>query len=127
MARISKDVVIGDNTYRITQMPGDKVVRKMLWLMKFGGIVAEGITSHGNWVSAVAVALVSQDDEEVMTFIKDLMGHITKNNVVINFNEEFAGNCSLLIDLVQESLMLNYGDVFTKLGFNFPQVAVEPS
>lgn len=40
----------------------------------------------------------------------------TKNNLAINFDNEFAGKYTQLFELVKEIVMFNFGSVFTMLG-----------
>lgn len=118
MALKQKEVEINGDKYIIATIPGTDGVKLAARIAKFAGVVMEGSVVHGNMASAVAVALVSTDDDEIVDLVKQLAKKVTKNNIQVNFDNDFQGEYDVLLDIVKESLVLNFGSLFTKLGFN---------
>ena len=118
MAIKQKEIEINGDKYIISTIPGTDGVKLGARIAKFAGVVMEGAAVHGNMASAIAVALVSTDDDEIVDLVKQLAKKVTKNNIQVNFDNDFQGEYDVLLDIVKESLLLNFGSVFTKLGFN---------
>ncbi|MNG33800.1 hypothetical protein D3C84_1201320 [compost metagenome] len=53
---------------------------------------------------------------DVETLIKELIQTVSKSNMAINYDMEFAGEYDKLFLLVQEVVEFNFGSVFTLLG-----------
>ncbi|AGR89485.1 tail assembly chaperone [Pseudomonas phage PAK_P5] len=61
------------------------------------------------------------DEVEVEKMIIGMMTSVSKNNMEINFNEEFSADFGKLFQLVTEVVKLNFGSVFQALGFDGQQ------
>ena len=122
MAIKQKEIEINGDKYIISTIPGTDGVKLGARIAKFAGVVMEGVGTHGNLGSAIAVALVSTDDEEIVDLVKQLTKKVSKNNIQINFDNDFQGEYDVLLEIVKESLLLNFGSLFTKLGFNVQEM-----
>lgn len=75
-----------------------------------------------NIESAVIVALNSELDKvDSPALIKELLNSVTKDNMNLNFNDEFAGTYDKALLLVWEVIQFNFGSVFSLAGTRAPQ------
>ena len=69
------------------------------------------------------MSLLSGDNaDELVELVQELLSNVTKQGVVIDFDEEFSQNYDKMIKLVWEVLLLNYKDSFQNLATVFPQM-----
>lgn len=67
----------------------------------------------------ILMDLLSGDNaDELIDLVTDLVQGVTKNGSVIDFDEEFSQNYSVLLKLVFEVIKLNYLNSFQKLVSN---------
>lgn len=110
-----KTVTIGTDTYMITHMPATRGVRTMKQLAKLLGPALPAYQS-GSMVTAIGALLENLDNVDVENLLKELISTVSKNNMGINYDMEFAGKYDTLFKLAQEVVEFNFGSVFTLLG-----------
>lgn len=118
MAILQKDVMIGEDEYKLTQLPATKGVRVLKQLIKLVGPAAAEIFQEGNVGGAVDKLVENMDSVDVETLLKELVATAAKQNLAINFDSEFAGDYAKLLKLSKEVVEFNFGNVFTLIGSN---------
>lgn len=111
-----KDVTVGSEEYKITQMAATKGLKVLKQLVKLVGPAAAEIFQEGNVGGAVDKLVENIDVVDVEALFKELVATVSKQNMAINFDSEFAGNYALLLSLSKEVVEFNFGNVFTLLG-----------
>ncbi|MNG02914.1 hypothetical protein D3C85_585010 [compost metagenome] len=110
-----KNVTIKGVDYMLTHMPAGRGVRILKQLGKLAGPAFSSFQAGG--ISAAIAALFDNIDAvDVETLIKELIQTVSKSNMAINYDMEFAGEYDKLFLLVQEVVEFNFGSVFTLLG-----------
>lgn len=117
MAISQKEVNIKGTDYLITQLPGSKGVVVMKQLTKLLGPSLAEAQESGSMAGAIDKLIENIDSVDVLVLLQNLMTTVTKKNVQINFDLEFAGNYDGLFLLTKEVINLNFESVFTLLGF----------
>ncbi|HET8688017.1 MAG TPA: hypothetical protein VFM18_15385 [Methanosarcina sp.] len=115
MAIQQKTVEVGGTTYMLTQFPASRGIRIMKQLVKLlGPLIAGG--EAGNLGEALDKMFDSLDSIDVENLLKEMMSSVTKENMSINFDMEFAGDYRKLFELAKEVTEFNFGNVFTLAG-----------
>lgn len=68
-------------------------------------------------MNAATVLIDNLDNVEVEQLVITLMSGVTKGTQTINFDMEFAGKYDVLFSLLKEVVSFNFGNVFSRLGF----------
>lgn len=118
MAIQQKDVIIGEDVFMLTQMSATKGIRVLKQLIKLVGPAAAEIFQEGNVGGAVDKLVENMDSVDVESLLKELVATASKQNIAINFDNEFAGDYAKLLKLSKEVVEYNFGNVFTLLGSN---------
>lgn len=113
-----KSVEVAGESYFLTQFPATKGIKILKQLIKLVGPAAAEIFKDGDIGGAVGKLVENLDNVDVENLIKEMIGSVSKGNVAINFDNEFAGSYSKLLLLIREIVEFNFGDVFTILGSN---------
>lgn len=134
----SKDVLINESEYTITQFTASKGLRYLKQLIKilapsFAALsegadvsnidvksaIQDGTIQTDGFSKAVNLLVENMDKEDVVELIKSLVQGVRKNNKDINFEFEFAGNYGELILVLVEVCKYNYSSVFQEGGLGF--------
>lgn len=134
----SKDILIGDSEYTITQFTTSKGLKYLKQLAKilapsFAALaenndvtntdvrnaIEDGVVSSDGLVKAVHLLVENMDKEDVVELVKNLVNGVRKDNKDINFEIEFAGNYGELIQILVEVCKYNYASVFQNGGLGF--------
>ena len=59
-----------------------------------------------------------RSEDQYVELIKEILSGVTKNNMPVDFENEFQLNYGNLFKLIKEVLEFNYRDVFSLLGIN---------
>lgn len=120
--REQKEVTIGENTYLLHQFGAieglkyQKALAQVL-LPAIAEISKAGEMSESSAISIGMNKLAENIDKVDERMIEAMVVRgATKNNMAINFDNEFAGKYMQLFQLVKEIVMFNFGSVFTMLG-----------
>lgn len=116
MAIGQKTVTIKDTQYMITHFPAMRGTRVLKQLTVLLGPSLASMQGGGDLGAALTI-LFDNLDQNVEQLIVDLISTVSKNNVGLNFDMEFAGEYDRLFMLVKEVVEFNFGSVFTLLGF----------
>lgn len=116
MAIAQKTVEVAGESYFLTQFPATKGLKILKQLIKLIGPSAAEIFKDGNISAAVDKLVENLDSVDVETLVKEMVSSVSKGNVAVNFDNEFAGSYAKLLLLVREVVEFNFGDVFTILG-----------
>lgn len=117
-----KEVNVGGEQYLISTLPATKGLKVLKSLTKLLGPAFAELTKGGdgeevNLVSLAVEKLIDNlDNCDVESLVVSLMTCVTKQNMAINFDMEFAGSYDKLFLLAKEVVDLNYGSVFTLVG-----------
>jgi hypothetical protein len=110
-------VTFKETDYLITQFSGTKGIKLFTQVSKLAAPVLSALYSQeGSYLKAVEAFLLSIEEVDFEKLAKELMQGVTKNNMQINFDTEFAGNYDTLLTLMLEVVKLNFESVFTLLG-----------
>lgn len=108
------------HTYTINTLPASRGLAVMRDCMKLGGASIRGYLSSDNdsdAIGSVIEGLVSNmDNVDTDKLIKNLVSTVYKDNMAINFDEEFAGNYGDLFVICKEVFSHNFGSVFSLVG-----------
>lgn len=134
----SKDILIGDNEYSITQFTTSKGLRYLKQLLKvlapsFAALsegtevtnmdvkaaIEDASIQTEAFVKAVNLLVENLDKEDIVELIKNLCGSVRRNNKDINFEVDFAGNYGELAQVLVEVCKYNYASVFQNGGLGF--------
>ena len=134
----SKDVLINESEYTITQFTTSKGLKYLKQLIKilapsFAALsegadvsnidvksaIQDGTIQTDGFSKAVNLLVENMDKEDVVELIKSLVQGVRKNNKDINFEAEFAGNYGELILVLVEVCKYNYASVFQEGGLGF--------
>lgn len=123
MKESQKVVTINGEDFQIALFPGSKGIRL---LNKIRAIALPAIAelqkeegSTDEVVSAfIAKVMEGMDKVDVEALVKEIITAVSKNNIAINFDIEFAGEYDKLFLLVKEVVMFNFGSVFRLVGSN---------
>src|SRR5690554_4584419 len=111
-----KKLTIEGEEYMITQFGAVKGVKLAKRVAKLAGPVLSAFVGQEEGLMAVIEkVLLSLDDVDFENLAVELMSGVTKNNMALNFDMEFAGRYHVLIKLMMEVIAFNYGSVFTLL------------
>lgn len=116
-----KIVHIGDETYVINPFLTTKGLRVKAKLVKYLGSSLSAALSaedEGTVVDLIAGVFAEITEDQYVELIKEILSNVTKNNMNIDFDKEFALNYGNLFKLVKEVLEFNYNDLFSLLGIN---------
>lgn len=108
------------STYTINTIPASKGLGVMKSVLKLTGSSIKGYLSAANDEEAVGnliEGLVDNiDNADVEKLIQNLVSTVVKDNMAINFDEEFGGNYGDLFVIVKEVFTHNFGSVFSLVG-----------
>jgi hypothetical protein len=116
-----KIVHIGDETYVINPFLTTKGLRVKAKLVKYLGSSLSAALSaedEGTVVDLIAGVFAEITEDQYVELIKEILSNVTKNNMNVDFDKEFALNYGNLFKLVKEVLEFNYNDLFSLLGIN---------
>lgn len=116
-----KIVHIGDETYVINPFLTTKGLRVKAKLVKYLGSSLSAALSaedEGTVVDLIAGVFAEITEDQYVELLKEILSNVTKNNMSIDFDKEFALNYGNLFKLVKEVLEFNYNDLFSLLGIN---------
>lgn len=116
MAIQQKEVTVGSDVFMLTQMPATKGIKTLKQLLRLIGPAAAEIFQEGNVTKAVDRLVENIDSVDVEVLFKDLIATTAKQNMAVNFDNEFAGDYGKLMMLCKEVVEFNFGNVFTLLG-----------
>lgn len=118
MAIQQKTFTIKGTSYHVTQLPASKGFKVLKALGKIlGPAMAEISKAEENSLSvAVDKIFESLDEVPVEAMINEMINSVSKDNMAINFDTEFAGEYDKLFELIKEIVGFNFGSVFTLLG-----------
>lgn len=114
-----KKVTILDTEYMLTQFDGERGFIVLQKLLKVIGPVLAGMAGGDdpekniNLSEALRDLFTKIDDPSIFALVKELVATASKDNMAVNFKNEFAGNYQKLFQLVQAVVEYNYGNVFT--------------
>lgn len=127
MKQTQKIVPINGEDFQLNLFPGGKGLRL---LNKIRGIAIpalaelqkeanKGEEEAGDVIGVfISKVMEGMDKVDVEALVKELITSVSKDNMAINFDTEFAGEYDKLIALVKEVIMFNFGSVFTLVGSN---------
>ncbi|QDP60439.1 MAG: hypothetical protein GOVbin1096_67 [Prokaryotic dsDNA virus sp.] len=120
--REQKEVQVGEDTYLLHQFGAieglkyQKALAQVL-LPAIAEISKAGELSEESAISIGMNKLAENIDKIDERMIEAMVVRgATKNNMAVNFDNEFAGKYMQLFQLVKEIVMFNFGSVFTMLG-----------
>lgn len=118
-----KTVNVMGTEYMLTHMPAIRGTRMLKRLVKLIG-PAMATFQKDQDLSGAMNALFDNLDDNVEALLVELVASANKGSMVINFDNEFAGEYDRLFLLVKEIVEFNFGSVFSLLGSDaqFPQV-----
>lgn len=114
----SKEVVIGDTTYRIQAFLGSKSVTLCGKVMKIVGPSISEFFNEGedNVVKAVKVFAQSIGDDSLTPIVKEMLTSVTKDGKPINLDLDFLGDkFGHLPKLLVEVSLFNWGSMFREI------------
>lgn len=120
--REQKTVTVGGEEYLLNQFGAIEGLKyqKALAAVILPAIAEISKNGDGSDESAMSIAMgklaenIDRVDERMIEAM--VIRGATKNNMSINFDNEFAGKYMQLFQLVKEIVMFNFGSVFTMLG-----------
>jgi hypothetical protein len=134
----SKDIIIGESEYTITQFTTSKGLKYLKQITKilapsFAALsegaeatnmdihaaIQDGTVQTESFSKAVNLLVENMDKEDVVELIKNLVNGVRKNNKDINFEMDFAANYGELSQLLIEVCKYNYSSVFQNGGLGF--------
>jgi len=136
----SKDILIGDTEYSMTTFTASKGLTYLKQLVKvLAPSFAAMAESAGSEVTsndiknavldqtlqadalskAVTLLVENMDKEDVVQLIQNLVASCRRNGKDINFNIDFAGNYSELMQILLEVCKYNYASAFQAGGLSF--------
>jgi len=108
------------HTYTINTLPASKGLSVMKDCMKLGGSSIRGYLAAEDdqtAIGSVIEGLMSNiDNVDVEKLLKNLITTVNKDNMAINFEDEFAGNYGDLFKICKEVFSHNFGSVFSLVG-----------
>lgn len=121
--REQKEIQVAGDTYLLHQYGAIEGLKYQKGLARVLLPAIAEITQSGEGLSeasAIARAMdklaenIDKIDERMIEAM--VVRGATKNNVAINFDNEFSGSYMKLFQLLKEIIMFNFGSVFTMLG-----------
>jgi hypothetical protein len=120
--REQKQVTIGQDSYLLNQFGAieglkyQKALAQVI-LPAIAEITKSGASSEEDTLS-IGMAKLAENIDKVDEHMIEAMvvRGATKDNIAINFDNEFAGRYMELFLLLKEIVMFNFGSVFTMLG-----------
>ena len=120
--REQKQVTIGQDSYLLNQFGAieglkyQKALAQVI-LPAIAEITKSGASSEEDTLSMGMAKLAENIDKVDEHMIEAMVVRgATKDNIAINFDNEFAGRYMELFLLLKEIVMFNFGSVFTMLG-----------
>lgn len=112
--RGQKEVQINGVNYRITQFGAFQGVKlgKSVAKVALPAIASVMNDLSQNGISGVMEAISDNLDSLDEQTVVDLMSGVTKNNMAIDFDNEFAGNYLVMMKLIWEVIQFNFADFF---------------
>ena len=108
------------HTYTINTLPASKGLSVMKDCMKLGGSSIRGYLSADNEQTAIGAVVeglvMNMDNVNIEKLLQNLISTVNKDNMAINFEEEFAGNYGSLFTICKEVFSHNFGSVFSLVG-----------
>jgi len=108
------------STYTMNTIPASKGLGVMKSVLKLTGSSIKGYLSAESDEEAVGnliEGLVDNiDNADVEKLIVNLVSTVVKDNMAINFDEEFGANYGDLFVIVKEVFTHNFGSVFSLVG-----------
>lgn len=119
-----KTVNVMGTEYLLTHMPAIRGTRMLKRLVKLVGPAMATFQKEQD-LSGAMTALFDNLDDNVEALLVELVASANKGSMVINFDNEFAGEYDRLFLLVKEIVEFNFGSVFSLLGSDatFPTMA----
>lgn len=119
-----KTVSVMGTEYLLTQLPAIRGTRMLKRLIKLVGPAMATFQKEQD-LSGAMMALFDNLDDNVEALLVELVTSANRGSMVINFDNEFAGEYDRLFLLVKEIVEFNYGSVFSLLGSDatFPTMA----
>ena len=125
--REEKEVVLsgrrGEQKFVLKQYDAFKGVGYQKKLIKilapsFMAMQDEVIKEDGSWLAVAIQKFIENIDQVEPAFLKELVvnGAQKEGRVMINFENDFAGNYGVLFSLIKEIIVFNYEDLFQLLG-----------
>lgn len=112
---------IGDNTYVISPFLTSKGLRIKHKLVKYlGSSLSNAFDAEddGTIIELIANVFAEIPEDQYVELLKDITSGVSRDNMPIDFDKEFALNYLNLFKLVKEVLQFNYNDLFSLLGMN---------
>lgn len=116
-----KIVHIGDTSYLISPFLTSKGLRIKAKIIKYCGsslAQAMGAEDESTILELIATVFTDMSEDQYVELIKEILSGVTKNNMPVDFENEFQLNYGNLFKLIKEVLEFNYRDVFSLLGIN---------
>lgn len=108
------------HTYTINTLPASKGLSVMKDCMKLGGASIRGYLSADDEQTAIGSVIeglvMNMDNVDIEKLLKNLITTVSKDNMAINFDDEFAGNYGDLFKVCKEVFTHNFGSVFSLVG-----------
>jgi hypothetical protein len=108
------------STYTINTLPASKGLSVMKDCMKLGGASIREYLAAGDEQSAIGGVIeglvANMDNVDIEKLLKNLVSTVSKDNMAINFDNEFAGNYGDLFKICKEVFTHNFGSVFSLVG-----------
>lgn len=113
----SKEVTIGDVTYKIDAFLGTKSIKLSTKVLKIVGPSLSEFFKEGSEDDSIGAAVrvfsASLGDDDVTPIVKELLANVTKNGQPLNIDWDFMGDqFSHLPKLLVEVSLFNWGSVF---------------
>ena len=113
----------GDQKFVLKQYDAFKGInyqRKLIKILapSFVAMQEEAAKENGNFIAVAIEKFVQNIDQVEPAFLKELVvqGAFKEGRIMINFENDFAGNYGVLFMLIKEIVMFNFEDLFQLLG-----------
>lgn len=126
-SREEKEIVLtgkkGEQKFILKQYDAFKGItyqRKLIKILapSFVAMQEEAAKENANFITVAIEKFVQNIDQVEPAFLKELVmvGATKEGRVMINFENDFAGNYGVLFMLIKEIVMFNFEDLFQVLG-----------
>ena len=124
----TQEKIINNNTYVVTQFPATKGIKMLHRLGKYisgplskiansdKGKLLDKEISLENIGVAIQTFFEECDENTFETTVKELLTSTTRNNKPINFDLDYSGNLSELMNILVFIIEVNYKDFFSDIG-----------
>lgn len=123
----SHTISIGDDSYSFITFPATKGLSILTKLLKvvgpaFGKFISSEEVKEGeedtSFSNAVSILVENMYKDDITGLVKIITSNVTKNGVPIDFDQDFAGNYGVMVQLLVEILKANYSSFFTENGIS---------